>query len=52
MVESKKLVIEASPENLRRLLPGEKRELTIYGILQDWKIDPQKLKDELREEEE
>ena len=52
MVEAKKLVIEASPESLRKLLPGEKKELTIYGILRDWKIDPQKLKEELREEEE
>ena len=50
-MEAKKLVIEASPESLRKLLPGRKKELSIYGLLRDWNIDPQKFKEELREEE-
>ena len=33
------------PEGIRVRLRIER----IYGLLKDWKIDPQKLKDELRE---
>ena len=48
---TKKVTIEAPPGSLRELLPSSKRKLSIYGLLREWKIDPQKLKEELREEE-
>ena len=41
--------VEVSGEVLRRLLSNEERE-EIFGLLKGWKVDPQKLKDELREE--
>ncbi len=49
MVEkTKKIKIEV-PENLVKEFKSEKR-LSIFGLLKDWRINPQELKDELREE--
>ena len=42
--------VEVSGEVLRRLLSKEEGE-EIFGLLKGWKVDPQRLKDELREED-
>ncbi|MEB3759494.1 MAG: hypothetical protein GSR81_01430 [Desulfurococcales archaeon] len=40
--------VEVSGEVLWRLLSKEEGE-EIFGLLKGWKVDPQRLKDELRE---
>jgi len=46
--EAGKVRIEIPEELLKEF--NRRRELSIFGLLKDWKINPQKIKDELREE--
>ena len=48
-VKSKRILIEVPARNVKDILP-ERKENRLFGILRGWRIDPQKLKDELREE--
>ena len=48
-MKSKRILIEVPARNVKDILP-ERKENRLFGILRGWRIDPQKLKDELREE--
>ena len=46
----KKVTMELPEEVVKRLAVGSKKESRIFGLLKGWEIDPQRLKEELREE--
>ena len=46
----RRVTVELPEEVIRRLATGSRRESRIFGLLKGWEIDPQRLKEELREE--